>query len=65
VPLSILLNMMFSLWLFKVVIAVLDTPFVYLGVSLVRKYVSTDHVKLMGYIGTEARNAEVYEIAKG
>ncbi len=38
-PLDILLNMIFSMWLFKVLVAVLDTPFVYLGVMLVRRYV--------------------------
>ena len=35
---DILLNMIMSMWLFKVLIAALDTPFVYLGVSLVKKY---------------------------
>ncbi len=38
-PLDILLNMIFSMWLFKVLVAALDTPFVYLGVMLVRRYV--------------------------
>ncbi|MCD6278550.1 MAG: queuosine precursor transporter [Desulfurococcales archaeon] len=39
VPLGDLVVMAASLWLFKVVIALIDTPFVYLGVWLVRKYV--------------------------
>ncbi len=32
-----LLNMILSLWLFKLIVAVLDTPFVYLGVHLIEK----------------------------
>lgn len=38
VPLDILLNMIVTMWLFKILIAALDTPFVYLGVKLVEKY---------------------------
>ncbi|RLG80277.1 MAG: VUT family protein [Thermoprotei archaeon] len=38
VPLEIVVNMALSMWLFKVLIAVIDTPFVYLGVELVKKY---------------------------
>ncbi len=63
VPLSVLLNMMFSMWLFKVLIAALDTPFVYLGISLIRRYVGVNHVRSMGYIDAEASNAKVREIA--
>lgn len=37
VELNTLLNMIFSMWLVKVGIAVLDTPFVYLGVALLRR----------------------------
>ena len=36
--------MIVSLWLFKVIIALIDTPFVYLGVWLVRKYVEVPRV---------------------
>ncbi len=39
VPIGDLINMVLSLWLFKVIVAALDTPFVYLGVSLIEKYV--------------------------
>ena len=34
-----LLNMILSLWLFKVLIVALDTPFIYLRVTLVERYV--------------------------
>jgi len=37
-PLNVVLNMIMSMWLFKVLIAALDTPFVYLGVGIIRKY---------------------------
>ncbi len=37
-PPSDLLNMIFSMYLFKVLVAALDTPFVYLGVSMIKKY---------------------------
>ncbi len=53
VPLNVLLNMIFSMWLFKVLVAALDTPFVYLGISLVRRYVCSGIVKSTGYIGVE------------
>ena len=39
VPLPDLANMALSMWLFKVLIAALDTPFVYAGVRLVKRYV--------------------------
>ena len=39
VPTSILIDMIISLWLFKVIIALADTPFVYLGVILTKTYV--------------------------
>ncbi|RLG87177.1 MAG: VUT family protein [Thermoprotei archaeon] len=39
VPLPDLANMVLSMWLFKVLIAALDTPFVYAGVRLVKRYV--------------------------
>ncbi|RLG91386.1 MAG: VUT family protein [Thermoprotei archaeon] len=38
-PLEVILNMVFSMWLFKILIAALDTPFVYLGVLFINKYV--------------------------
>ena len=38
---SILLNMILSMWLFKVIVALLDTPFVYAGVYFVRKYITS------------------------
>ncbi|HDI02459.1 MAG TPA: VUT family protein, partial [Ignisphaera sp.] len=51
VSINELLNMIFSLWLFKVIIALLDTPFVYLGVTLVRKYVEQKSM-LLGLISS-------------
>ena len=36
-PLDVIVNMIFSMWLFKVLIAALDTPFVYLGISLIKR----------------------------
>ncbi|RLE57207.1 MAG: VUT family protein [Thermoprotei archaeon] len=38
VPPEVLLNIIVSMWLFKVLIAALDTPFVYLGVTLIKRY---------------------------
>jgi len=35
VPTSVLLNMMFTQWVWKIVVNLLDTPFVYLGIKLV------------------------------
>ncbi|MCE4612707.1 MAG: queuosine precursor transporter [Desulfurococcales archaeon] len=40
-PLAVLANMIFATWAFKVLIAAVDTPVVYAGVSLVRNYVQT------------------------
>lgn len=34
---AVLLDMALSMWLFKVLVAAADTPFVYLGVALLRK----------------------------
>ena len=51
VSINELLNMIFSLWLFKIIIALLDTPFVYLGVTLVRKYVEQKSM-LLGLISS-------------
>ena len=45
---DILLNMIMSMWLFKVLIAALDTPFVYLGVSLVKRYTFKQPLQLTG-----------------
>jgi len=45
---DILLNMIMSMWLFKVLIAALDTPFVYLGVSLVKRYTFKHPLQLTG-----------------
>jgi hypothetical protein len=39
VPTNVLLSMIFTMWLVKVLIAALDTPFVYLGVWLLRRKV--------------------------
>jgi len=36
-PLHVLLNLIWSHWLWKVVVAICDTPFVYIGVLLVRR----------------------------
>ncbi|RLG84291.1 MAG: VUT family protein [Thermoprotei archaeon] len=44
-----LLNMIISLWLYKVIIAILDTPLVYLGVSLIRKHVMSGKDTLSDY----------------
>ncbi len=63
VPLNVLLNMVFSMWLFKVLIAALDTPFVYLGITLVRRYVDANYVKSMGHIDAEAGSAKIRGIA--
>jgi len=41
VQLPELINMVFSMWLFKVLIAAIDTPFVYAGVRFVKKFVET------------------------
>ena len=49
VPESILVNMILSMWLFKVLIALLDTPFVYLGVHLLNKYVKYRRVGAVDY----------------
>ncbi len=38
VPLYTLVNMILSLWSFKVLVALCDTPFVYLGVHVVRRF---------------------------
>lgn len=53
VSLNTLFSMIFSMWVFKILIAALDTPFVYLGVSLVRKYVGIDVAKHAKYVGAE------------
>ncbi len=37
-PIDVIIEMIVSMWLFKVVIAALDTPFVYLGVALLSRY---------------------------
>lgn len=44
IGLTDLAMMIVSLWLFKVIIALIDTPFVYLGVWLVRRYIEVPHV---------------------
>lgn len=45
---NVLLNMIMSMWLFKVLIAALDTPFVYLGVSFVKRYTLKQSLRLIG-----------------
>lgn len=37
VPNNILLQMMLYQWIWKLIVALLDTPFVYIGVSLIKK----------------------------
>ncbi len=46
---SVLLNMVLSMWLFKVIVAFLDTPFVYLGVYLLNKYVRYHRLGVIDY----------------
>jgi len=46
--------MTISLWLFKVIIALIDTPFVYLGVWLVRRYVGVP--RLTGIVANSKAN---------
>ncbi len=58
---DILLNMIMSMWLFKVLIAALDTPFVYLGVSLVKRYTFKHPLQLTG-INDNISNDKVVSI---
>jgi len=44
---TVLVNMILATWLFKVLVAALDTPVVYAGVSLIRNYVRQDMDSLM------------------
>ena len=44
VPSGILINMIVSTWMFKALIALLDTPAVYLGVVLAQKHTRTEAV---------------------
>lgn len=41
-----IINMVLSLWLFKTIIAALDTPFVYIGVVFIEKYITKPSHKL-------------------
>jgi uncharacterized integral membrane protein (TIGR00697 family) len=45
VTLPQLIDMIISIWLFKVLVAALDTPFVYMGVFLVEKYTVRPGIK--------------------
>jgi len=37
-----ILEIIISMWLFKLLIAILDTPFVYIGVELIKKYIAIE-----------------------
>ena len=56
IGLTDLAMMIASLWLFKVIIALVDTPFVYLGVWLIRKYVEAS---CLTSIATADSNREI------
>ena len=55
VELNTLLNMIFSMWLVKVGIAVLDTPFVYLGVALLKRIGTVPTTPNVTDLGSEVR----------
>ncbi len=54
VSIAELLNMVISMWLFKVIIAVMDTPFVYLGVWFCRKVTSSLRLGIISNAGNSS-----------